>query len=119
MVLTSESSKQVVLVELTVSWEDQIEVAYKRKKAKYLELVEACGLNDWRADCEPINVGYRGFPAQSLHQTLRLLGIRWLQERKATKYWLWIKRGDTWCSALLGQKSGTDQPWLSHSGEGV
>ena len=85
MVLTSESSKQVVLVELTVPWEDWIEVAYEWKKAKYLELEEARRLNSWRGRCEAIEVGCRGFPGQSMHQTLRLLGIRGLQQRKATK----------------------------------
>ena len=68
-------------------------------------------------------------PGQSLHRTLRLLGIRGPQERKATENiseaaekassWLWIKRGDTWCSGLLEHKSGTDQPRLDRPFEGV
>ncbi|XP_063050368.1 uncharacterized protein LOC134445223 [Engraulis encrasicolus] len=129
MVLTSESTKQVVLLELTVPWEDRIEEAFERKKAKYLELVDDCRLKGWRARCEPIEVGCRGFPGQSLHRSLRLLGIRGAQERKATRNiceaaerasrWLWIKRGDTWLSALLGHKSGSDQPRLGRPGEGV
>ena len=73
MVLTSESSKQVVLVELTVPWEDQIEVAYEWKKAKYLELVEA------------IKVGCRGFPGQSQHWTLRLVASRGYRRGMPTK----------------------------------
>lgn len=52
--------------------------------AKYLELVEACRANGWRARCEPIEVGCR-FPGQSLHRALRLLDIRGLLERKATR----------------------------------
>ena len=100
MALTSESSKQVVLVELTIPWEDWIEVAYEWKKEKYLELVEACRLNCWRASCESIKVGYRGFPGQSLHRTLSLLGIRGYRRGKPpkttseaaekTSRWLWI-----------------------------
>ncbi|RXN21104.1 reverse transcriptase [Labeo rohita] len=122
MVLTSESTKQVVLLELTVPWEDRIEEAFERKKAKYLDLVEDCRRKGWRARCEPIEVGCRGFPGQSLHRSLRLLGIRGAQERKATRNiceaaekasrWLWIKRGDVWLSALLGHKSGSDHPRL-------
>ncbi|KAI2654633.1 hypothetical protein H4Q32_011403 [Labeo rohita] len=122
MVLTSESTKQVVLLELTVPWEDRIEEAFERKKAKYLELVEDCRRKGWRARCEPIEVGCREFPGQSLHRSLRLLGIRSAQERKATRNiceaaekasrWLWIKRGDVWLSALLGHKSGSDHPRL-------
>ncbi|KAI2644199.1 Renalase [Labeo rohita] len=34
MVLTSESTKQVVLLELTVPWEDRIEEAFERKKGE-------------------------------------------------------------------------------------
>lgn len=34
MVLTSESTKHVVLLELIIPWEDQIEVANKHKRAK-------------------------------------------------------------------------------------
>lgn len=129
LVLTSDSTKQVVLVELTVPWEDRMEEAFERKKAKYLELVEACRGSGWRARCEPIEVGCRGFLSQSVYRAFRLLGIRGLRERRATKNiseaaekasrWLWIKRGEVWSSALLGHKPGPDQPRLGRPGEGV
>ena len=66
IVLILETSKQVILLELTVPWEDCIEEANKRKRAKYTELLEKCRSNGWRARCEPIEVGYRGFVGQSL-----------------------------------------------------
>nr|XP_057943465.1 uncharacterized protein LOC131138512 [Doryrhamphus excisus] len=129
LVLTSDATKQAVLLELTVPWEDRMEEAHERKKAKYLELVELCRESGWRARCEPVEVGCRGFLGQSLHRTLKLLGIRGLQERRATKNiseaaekasrWLWIKRGDTWSSTLLGHKPGPDHPRLGRLGEGV
>ncbi|XP_073716891.1 uncharacterized protein [Misgurnus anguillicaudatus] len=129
LVLTSDSTKQVVLMELTVPWEDRMEEAFERKKAKYLELVQACRESGWRARCEPIEVGCRGFLSQSVHRAFRLLGIRGLHERRATKNiseaaekasrWLWIKRGEVWSSTLLGHKPGPDQPWLGRPGEGV
>lgn len=85
-------------------------ISHERKKAKYQELIEICRGNGWKARCEPIEVGCRRFPGQSLHRALRLLGTRGLQERKATNniceaaerasMWLWIKRGDPWCSML-------------------
>ncbi|XP_076860736.1 uncharacterized protein LOC143513938 [Brachyhypopomus gauderio] len=129
LVLTSESSKQVVLLELTVPWEERMEEAHERKKAKYLELVEMCRESGWRARCEPIEVGCRGFIGQSVHRAFKLLGIRGLAERRATKNiseaaekasrWLWIKRGEEWSSMLLGHKPGTDHPRLGRPGEGV
>ncbi|XP_049442747.1 protein starmaker-like [Epinephelus fuscoguttatus] len=54
LVLISEASEQVILLELTVPWEDCIEEASERKRAKYTELVEECRSNGWRARCEPI-----------------------------------------------------------------
>ncbi|KAJ8004371.1 hypothetical protein DPEC_G00158500 [Dallia pectoralis] len=35
MLLISETSKQIILLELTVPWEDRIEEANERKRAKY------------------------------------------------------------------------------------
>ncbi|XP_058485986.1 uncharacterized protein LOC131459868 [Solea solea] len=60
------TSKQIVLLELTVPWEDRIEEANERKRAKYAALVEECQRNRWRARCHPTEVGCRGFAGQSL-----------------------------------------------------
>lgn len=66
IVLVSESSKQVVMLELTVPWEEKMEEARERKKKKYAELVEECRNRGWRARCLPIEVGGRGFAGKSL-----------------------------------------------------
>ncbi|KAK0141753.1 hypothetical protein N1851_020577 [Merluccius polli] len=42
MVLLSEASKQVILLELAIPWEDRIEEANQKKRVKYAELVEQC-----------------------------------------------------------------------------
>lgn len=107
LVLTSESTKQVVLLELTVPWEDRIDEANERKRAKYSELTSECRDNGWKARCEPVEIGCRGFAGHSLQRVFKLLGIRGLQSRRATKNileaaekasrWLWIRRGDPWC----------------------
>ncbi len=49
MVLMSEVTKQVVLLELTVPWEEWMEEAQERKKAKYAALVAECRENGWKA----------------------------------------------------------------------
>ena len=48
MVLISEASKQLILLELTIPWKDCIEEAKERKRAKYTELVEECQSNTWQ-----------------------------------------------------------------------
>ncbi|XP_061571176.1 uncharacterized protein LOC133424524 [Cololabis saira] len=109
IVLSSVSSRQVLLIELTVPWEDRIEEANERKRSKYQELVEQCQRRGWKARCEPIEVGCRGFAGRSLCKVFTLLGITGAAKRKAIKStmeaaerasrWLWIRRSDLWANA--------------------
>ncbi|XP_049324773.1 uncharacterized protein LOC125789951 [Astyanax mexicanus] len=109
LVLTSLSSKQVLLLELTVPWEDRMEEANERKRLKYQELVEECQRKGWKAHCVPIEVGCRGFAARSLCKTYTLLGVTGAAKRRAIKSateaaerasrWIWIKRSETWAKA--------------------
>ncbi|KAI7804749.1 hypothetical protein IRJ41_017191, partial [Triplophysa rosa] len=66
MIVTSEVSKQLIMLELTVPWEERIEEANERKRAKYQELVEECRERGWRTFYEPIEVGCIGFAGRSL-----------------------------------------------------
>ena len=53
---------------------------------------------------DPVEVGCRGFPAQSLWSSLRLLGVigqrrkvaiqNILQAAEKASYWLWVKRDE-------------------------
>lgn len=43
--LVSEASRQLVLLELTVPWEERMEEAHERKREKYQEVVEDCCRN--------------------------------------------------------------------------
>ncbi|XP_063056077.1 uncharacterized protein LOC134450154 [Engraulis encrasicolus] len=106
IVLVSESTKQVVLLELTVPWEDRLEEAFERKLSKYAGLVSECQQSGWRAKCLPVEVGCRGFAARSLASALGHLGIVGLHKRRAIRNtteaaerasrWLWLKRGEPW-----------------------
>ncbi|KAK7913726.1 hypothetical protein WMY93_013937 [Mugilogobius chulae] len=69
MVLLSETTRQVLLLELTVPWEDRIEEAFERKRAKYRELVNQCRSQGWQARCNPIEVGCRGFAGQGVRKS--------------------------------------------------
>ena len=75
IILVSEATKQLVLLELTVPWEERIEEAQERKREKYQELVEDCQRNRWKTMCMPVEVGSRGFASQSLSKAYGTLGI--------------------------------------------
>ena len=83
MVLTSAFSKQVLLVELSVPWEDHMEEANERKRLKDHELVEQCWKRGWKARCEPIEVGCGGFADHSLCKVFSLLGITGAAKRES------------------------------------
>lgn len=113
IVLLSDSSKQVILLELTVPWEERMEEASERKKEKYAELVKECRRRGWRARCLPIEVGGRGFAGKSLCKAFGLLGITGARKRRAistateaaerASRWLWIQRDKRWACASWTQ----------------
>ena len=84
--LWSTETKQVLLLrELTVPWEENIEVACERKLEKYQELVEQCKVNKWRTGRYPIEVGCRGFAGRSVCRVLSRLGMIGEKKRKAIR----------------------------------
>ncbi|XP_060744927.1 uncharacterized protein LOC132858560 [Tachysurus vachellii] len=112
IVLVSEGTKNLVMLELTVPWEDRMEEAFERKRAKYEGLVNDCHNQGWKARCLPVEVGCRGFAGQSLYRAYTALGITGERRRaicnsteaaeKASR-WLWIKRADPWTNAARAQ----------------
>ena len=54
VLLLSRKSKQLVMVELTVPWEERMEEAYARKKEKYEHLVQDCKDAGWKTNCYPV-----------------------------------------------------------------
>lgn len=83
MLLISDASKQILL-ELTLPWEDWIDEANQKKRAKYADLVEECRNNGWQANCAPIEVGCR-FIGQSLCKAYTMLEITGANKQKAIK----------------------------------
>lgn len=64
------------MVELTVPWEDSMEVAFKREKGKYAELAAACSQAGWRAFTFLVEVGSRGYTGASAQHLFKTLGTR-------------------------------------------
>ena len=87
--------------ELTVPWEDNIEVANEYKRDKYTDLVLECTQKGWRVILCPFEVGSHGFISNSLIQFLTKVGLS-ARERKETQRkaseaacrgsaWIWKK----------------------------
>ena len=74
MLLMSESTKQLGIIELTVPSENRIEVSSELKKAKYTPLAEGAKQKGWRVRIWAVEVGCRGFPVRSLTVLLRDMG---------------------------------------------
>lgn len=67
--LVSESTKNIIIMELTVPWEDRLGEAHERKMTKYEQLVTDCRAQGWKARCMPIEVGWicGALPPQSVY----------------------------------------------------
>ena len=109
IVIQSDSQRVLVLVELTVPWEDRVGEAHELKLAKYEHLVVEGGLKGWNVLNLPVEVGCRGFACKSLSYMWRLLGMSGCTLRKANNRlacetercsrWLWLRRNDSsWLS---------------------
>jgi hypothetical protein len=75
IVVWSMSKKAVIMIELTIAWEERIKSAYERKRSKYEELLRDCfpaGLKAWLF---PIEVGCRGFVGKSVGRMCSEIGI--------------------------------------------
>jgi hypothetical protein len=75
MILLSESTKRIGLIELTVPNEDRVEVSGELKKAKYAPLQEQGKTNGWNVHLWAVEVGCKGFPAASMASFLKDIGI--------------------------------------------
>ena len=104
IVLWSSKTRQVIMIELTVPWEENIQIANERKRTKYDELKASCEEAQWKAWCMPIEVGCRGFIGKSIWTTCKLLGIGGNIRKRLSKIcentaertsnWIWLKRND-------------------------
>jgi len=97
-----------------VPWEERMEEAHERKRAKYQALMDECRQQGWKTWNLPVEVGSRGFAGQSLWRAFSILGITGMARRKAitdicrqaeaASKWLWQKREQRWtANPVLGQ----------------
>ena len=75
MLLISEATKKMGVVELTVPNEERIEISNELKQNKYAALKVEGGRNGWKVKVWAVEVGCRGFPAASLSNFLKEIGV--------------------------------------------
>ena len=66
MVLWLAAIKKIIIIQLTVPWEESYCEANERKRAKYYELMTVCRCMGWQIWRFPVEAGCGGFPAQSV-----------------------------------------------------
>ena len=85
--LWSNRTKQFLMVELTVPWEKRVEEAHNMKKDMYNNLWQECVDSGWQTWVLPVGIGFRGFPAQSMSNMMRVLRLVGRQRRKPYRRW--------------------------------
>ena len=85
IVIYSNTTKQVILLELTVPAEDNIIQRHMDKENKYAKLLDDISMKQWRGHIYGIEVGSRGYVAKSFGFALRKLGFTQNAIRNAVK----------------------------------
>jgi len=104
IVIWSTAPKKMILLELTVPWEERTDEANERKRSKYQELADMCRERGYTTWIFPVEVGCRGFPAQSVWKALGALGIKGSARKSSVRAlgkaaerassWLWLRRNE-------------------------
>ncbi len=81
MVLSSQQSWKVIILELTVPWEERLSEAHEWKLEMYQEVSDQCRWAGWETWVYAVEYGCRGFVAQSMWQALRDLGMTGRQKK--------------------------------------
>ena len=101
LVLVSSSTDVIILVELTVPWEDRHQYSNALKADKYADLSMDLELKGYRTDLFPIEVGARGVVGRSTYAFLAKIGLSSRERKKAmirmseaaeASFWIWHMR---------------------------
>jgi hypothetical protein len=102
VVLASDSSRTVVVIELTVPYETNMSESHEYKSAKYEGLLQQLRQAGYRTHMFPVEVGARGLAGASTYSLLKKLGIpnqarsRYMKQlaeaAERASCWIWSKR---------------------------
>ena len=95
----------LIIIELTVPWEERCNEAHERKLSKYEDLLAEWRKQGWKTWNFNVEVGCRGFPAQTVWRMFSALGITRKNRRTAVQKisqtaerascWVWMKRNSS------------------------
>ena len=110
IIIYSNATKQVFILELTVPAEDNIIQRHTDKESKYAKLLDDININQWTGHVVGIEIGSRGYVAKSFGFALQKLGLKQdaiTKLRKAISL-IYIR-----CSYLiyLSRKNEIWRPW--------
>ncbi len=92
--LWSAAEMSVILIELTVPWEEGLEATYERKKVKYADLVADCRESGWIVRLVGRSTSYLlkdlGLQGATLSRSTKELS----EEAENSSHWLWLKQRD-------------------------
>ena len=104
VVLYSQSSKQMILIELTVPYESRMDEANIYKTEKYASLAKSLMEAGFRARVLAIEIGARGFVGASAYTLMKELSISGKKRTRALKSmaeaaeksssWIWSRRNE-------------------------
>ena len=85
IIMYSNETRQIVLLELTIPAEDNIVQRHSDKEFKYAKLVDDIELNHWKGYIFAVEIGSRGYVAKSFGYAMRRLGALQRQVSKFTQ----------------------------------
>ena len=104
IVIHSVSTQKLIMVELTVPYENRMEEAHIYKREKYMNLTKELENAGYKAMVMPVEVGARGFIGSSVFDFLTKLSICGNKKTKALKLlaekaenssrWIWSRRNE-------------------------
>ena len=105
IVVWSDDARRVILLELTVIWEENFGDADDWKAKRYEELVNACSEGGWGPEYYHLAAGCRGYVSRDLVnivrdrygltvKELKALTAALQQAAEIASYFIWLKRGD-------------------------
>ena len=104
VVLHSQSSKQMILIELTVPYESRMEEAHIYKTEKYASLAKSLRESGFQAKVLAVEIGARGFVGTSAYDLMKQLSVSGKKRTSALKAmaeaaeksssWIWSRRNE-------------------------